>query len=145
MNRRGFTAVMDATFFIILISLAVTILSGVGVATDNCSHEDLSDVCDTLMTTQMTADSFGYEDGRLMKVSDLAAISLMKGDGKIGKYLTGYFDALYPWDNAYGVSMTYGNHVLEFGEQMSECGHSVIREYAVEYGGSLTVEICLSA
>lgn len=144
MNRKGFTAIVDAGFFIVLIGIAVTLLSqAVTVDTEN-DIEELSDICDTVFNSRISTHDAGYEgDDRIMAFSDIAAASVKLGDGKAGEYVRSILDRLYPWENAYSVKIVY-----EGCEQIingSIDGRTAVtRTYPVEFGGEILVTVSLN-
>lgn len=82
MNRRGFTAIMDAGFFIILIGVAVLILSQSGASTEQEKIQDISESCDIIFESKVKSTDFGFEgDERVMALFDLTAASLSLEDG----------------------------------------------------------------
>ena len=90
MNRRGFTAIMDAGFFIILIGLAVILLSQSGATTEQNDVQDITESCDIIFESKVISTDFGYAgDERVMALFDLTAASLSLHDGKAEAYQIG--------------------------------------------------------
>ena len=143
MNRRGFTAIMDAGFFIILIGLAVILLSQSGANTEQNEVQDITESCDIIFESKVRSTDFGYVgDERVMALFDLTAASLSLHDGKAEAYLKQMLNELYPWENSYGLKLTYGNSSAQIN---SITGDQIVkRTYAVGFGGTLEVMLSLN-
>ncbi len=139
MDRKGFTAIMDAGFFIILIGIAVILLSQSGSANDKNEIQDISESCDIIFGSKVSSEDFGFAgDDRVISLSDLVSASLLLDDGKAETYLKQILNDLYPWQNAYGLEIMYEGHSLLINSNGNgeQC---VKRTYTVEFGGTLGV------
>ena len=132
---------MDAVFFVILISIAVTALSHTAEEDENIP--DTADILDQVMSSQVRLGDLGYPDGdRVMKITDVWALSLTAGDGKVSEIVRKCLDAMFPWEDSYGLTVVYMNKTQTMGnvtDGWSECVH---REYDAEFGGTLEVTFC---
>ena len=144
LNRRGITAVVDAMFFIILIGMAVSVISHTIQEDVQLSRSDHpSDVCDAVFMSDITADDYGFDssDGKIMSVADLTAISVASGDDRSKAYLEGILDELYPWKDAYTLTVAYGDSICTLGTGYGVPSEGCTAEYALSFGGSLRVHL----
>lgn len=140
MNRKGFTAIMDAVIFIVILSLAVSAISHMH---DERTQDDsaLYESCDILMHYRLYPSHLGYAtEDRDMLFSDLWALSITASDEKgtavAGKYLSGIFP-----QGDVGLEVEYGGkteYVNYSGEGWTQ---SATRSYAVEYGDEITLTL----
>ena len=88
LNRKGFTGVVDAMFFIALIGIAVAVLAGGTAQEGYVPDYDASSFCDEAFRSKVTCAEFGMdiEDGRIHPVADLTAASVAAGDGSAETY-----------------------------------------------------------
>jgi len=143
MNRKGFTAVMDAVFVIILLSMASALIlqADFGGADD---RRTAADTCDIIFESKMSQTVFGYgPDDRVMKVSDLAAASIDLGDGRISGFLRNTMDSIYPWEGAYCLILEHDGGRLELNRYDPDYTEKTVRTYPVEYGGELRVTLAV--
>lgn len=143
MNRKGITAIVDAAVFIVLISLAVTLLSQ--YSEDSEEHDSrLAETCDGLMAAELRTDDLGYWSlpGQ-MKFTDIWGISLMFGDRKGTEFTERCFDAIYPWADTYGFQVAYGDYSEISGKTGDGWRESVTRTYPLIFGGELTLTVYL--
>ena len=89
LNRKGFTGVVDAMFFIALIGIAVAVLAG-GTAQD-------------------------IEDGRIHPVADLTAASVAAGDGSAETYFGRLLDGVFGRPGAYLMTIGFGGDSVSVG------------------------------
>lgn len=140
MNRKGFTAIMDAVFFVILVSIAVTAIAH---GTDNPQESPVdTESFDAVMATYVRLGDLSYPDGdRVMKITDLWALSMVAGDGKVTEFVGRCFDAMFPWEDGYGFTVTYLDMTQTYGKTDEGWSGSVHREYSAEFGGTLAVTL----
>ncbi len=138
MNRRGFTAIMDAMFFIVILSFAVTAMCQMHEDTDPV-NDKLYDSCDALMQLRMYPSDIGYgSDHRAMKFSDLWALSVSASDGKGTAVAEECLGRLFPQGDWY-MTVTYDGKTETAGKAGMDWSQSVVRSYKVEYGGEITL------
>lgn len=143
-NRKGFTAIIDAGFFIVLLGIAVLLLSQAGVSSEENNIQDISESCDIIFESKVKSTEFGFEgDERIMALCDLTAASLSLEDGNAKAYLEELLNELYPWNDAYGMQLTYGEHTAEINPALT--GNQIVkRSYTVAFGGTLEVWLTLN-
>ncbi len=131
---------MDAVFFVVLISIAVGV-----IAQTQTIENDLpgtADSCDAVLATQVRLGDLGYPDeDRIMKLTDVWALSLIAGDWKVTELVKDCFDAMFPWEGSYGFTVEYMDMTETVGNASPEWEDSVHREYAVEFGGMLKITV----
>ncbi len=140
MNRRGFTAIMDAMFFIVILTLAVSAISQMHEETPR-DDSKLYEACDTLMHYRVYPSYLGYEkEDRPMLFSDLWALSVSASDGKGTDMAEEYLGLLFPQGDV-GMKVEYEGRTecLNFCED--EWTQSVTRSYQVEFGGEITLTL----
>lgn len=131
---------MDAVFFVVLISLAVSVISQSQTSENEISGT--ADVCDSILATQVYLRDLDYPDGdRLMKLTDIWALSMLAEDGKVTGLVKGCFDAVFPWEDSYGFTVEYQGLKESAGCTTDGWNDSVQREYDVEFGGTLKVTV----
>lgn len=140
LNRKGFTAIMDAVFFVILMTLAVALIAQ---SQDNeTGPSDTADVCDTVLASQLRLGDLGYPDGdRVMKLTDLWALSLTAKDGAATGWAKGCFDEMFPWENSYGFRVAYRDQTESVGLTSDGWSEKVHREFTTEFGGTLEITV----
>ncbi len=140
MNRRGFTAMMDAVLFIVIMSLTVSAMTQMHETVPE-QDDSVREACDTLMFSRITPSDAGYRgEDRVMFFSDLWALSLLGGDGLVTAKAEGYFSDVFPFDDV-GFRVEYRG--IEEAVNMPEKGwtQSVERTYQIEFGGELSLTI----
>ncbi|MCQ2079885.1 MAG: hypothetical protein MJZ38_07525 [archaeon] len=135
---------MDAVMFIALIGIAVTILCQAGSDEQGDVGPDVSETLDALFESKIDSELLGFEtDNRVMKISDVVALSVGHGRTYGLDYIRECLDRMYPWTTAYGLSLEYGSSVLDWSMHADESSSRVTRTYPVEYGGELVVTLVL--
>ena len=134
---------MDAVFVIILLSMASAFILQADLGTGD-ARGTAADTCDVIFESKMSQTVFGYgPDDRVMKVSDLAAASILLDDGRISEFLRNALDSAYPWDNAYCLILEYEGEKLELNGYSPYYSDRTVRTYPVEFGGELTVTLAV--
>lgn len=131
---------MDAVFFVVLLSIAVTALAHTYEGGED--HSQTAEVTDTVLASHVRLEDLDYPDGdRIMKITDVWALSILSGDGKVTSLVRDCFDAVFPWEDGYGFVVSYMGKEETAGRITEGWSDSVHREYAAEFGGTLSVTV----
>ena len=117
LNRKGFTGVVDAMFFIALIGIAVAVLAGGTAQEGYVPDYDASSFCDEAFRSKVTCAEFGMdiEDGRIHPVADLTAASVAAGDGSAETYFGRLLDGVFGRPGAYLMTIGFGGDSVSVG------------------------------
>ncbi|WP_400219889.1 hypothetical protein [Methanomethylophilus alvi] len=117
LNRKGFTGVVDAMFFIALIGIAVAVLAGGTAQEGYVPDYDASSFCDEAFRSKVTCAEFGMdiEDGRVHPVADLTAASVAAGDGSAETYFGRLLDGVFGRPGAYLMTIGFGGDSVSVG------------------------------
>ncbi len=131
---------MDAMFFIVILSLAVTAMCQMDETQDR-GDEKLYQACDTMMKSRFYPQDLGYErEDRAMLFSDLWALSIKASDGRGTDLAEDYLEHLFPYGD-WGLTAEYGGKTECVNAPDGEWTQYAERSYRVEYGGELTVTL----
>lgn len=144
LNRRGFTGVVDAMFFIMLIGIAVALLSSAVPDAPQEPEADASAFCDAAFRSKVTGEEFGMDtgDGRTYPVVDLTAASLSVGDGAAASYFGKLLDGVFERPGSYLMTLDFGGNAASVGSGGGREASGFSGDYASRYG-TLHVELHL--
>ena len=143
-NRRGFTALVDAVFFIALISVASTII--VQTVTPAESEPDVqnpADVLETVFDAKIRYTDIGIDLDTSEKASmpRVAYVSMVLEDGCFENYLREILDSLYPWNTSYHVTLDTSRNSMEWGESGTEPWLSSVKTFQTGFNDELKVTL----
>ena len=134
-DRRGFTGVADAMFFIAFIGIAASALCGYMTQDSPADPGDPSEFADTVFTGRVRGTEFGYDDvPRVEEVAAYAAASVLLGDGAAEKYIEGLADSMYGDPGRYRLTMSCGSAASSAGGLAGEPSASYRHAYGTPYG-----------
>ena len=112
LNRKGFTAVMDAMIFITLITLAFTAIYTMTAEKDGPEMQDASEILDLLLESETVAD---IGDGPVrMKIYKGLVYSMYTECGTDTE-VTNILDSHFKRENSYRLTVEQGEKSLTLG------------------------------
>ena len=145
MNRKGFTALVDAAFFIALIGIATTVIvHTVDTGEADPDVQSPSSVLDEVFNGKVRYTDLGIDIETSLKASmpRVAYVSLALEDGRFEEYIERILDTVYPWENSYHLTVQSSKGSIEVGEKGTEAWITCEKTY--ETGFSDDLRVCLT-
>ena len=146
MNRKGFTALVDAAFFIALIGIATTIIvQTIDTGDADPDVQNPSSVLDEVFDGKVRYTDLGIEIDTNLKASmpRVAYVSLALEDGRFEEYVTRILDTVYPWENAYHLTVQSSKGSIEAGDEGTEVWMTCEKTYQTGFSDDLRVVLTL--
>ena len=144
MNRKGMIAFMDAMIFVTLITLVSLAILDFDTDEDDPIMLDASEICELILTTDMTDSDMIPEMGTIgYTMADAAAYATVNGSQTIMKEIDHMIDDLTMGNYGYCIRFTCNGHVESIGENIGVSGSSYSGTWTVTGEEILFVEMWL--
>ena len=107
MNRRGFTALFDASMVMILLGIAVSIIAVTVSSEQDYEIQEPGDVLEKVFYARLDTSYIGMEPQDRMAMNRMAYVSLTSHDGRFMDYMQDVLSAVYPWEGSYGMDVSW--------------------------------------
>lgn len=140
LSRRGFTGIVDALFFILLIGIATAVVAADSEEPEEVRDSCLSDTADAVFQGRISSEGLGIDDyDRNVPVTDLVSVSMARDDGRAEQYLSGILDKAFARPGSYYLEITKDGDVLSVGNPGIERTEGYETDYGTSFGAVLHV------
>lgn len=130
MNRKGLTAIADAMVFIVLITLAFTVICTMSVEKDGPEVQNASEILDILLDSDTVAD---IGDGPVGMKIYKGLVYSMYADCGTDREVTGILDSHFMRNDSYRLTVEQGGNTFSLGSGAGTPVSACTRELTAPY------------